>query len=116
MRISNIVLDVCVSGLGGYKFESNDISEELILDINRYKKYIRVFLLHKQIGYVSKRDTLNVLSIIRYIKQQIRVKEWSVITKTKHALLTRINIIFMNYLLRTQMILILVAHYHYHNE
>ena len=92
IRIKNITLEVCVSGLGDYKFEASDLDTELILDINRYKNYIRVFLLDSQIGYISKRDTPNVLSTIPHMNKQIRVKEWKFISKAKHYLILQLQL------------------------
>ena len=92
MRINNITLEVCVSGQGEYKFEPNDTKAELILVINRYKKYIQVFVLDRQMGYISKRDTPNVLSTIKHMNKQIRVKEWKLISKTKHYLILQLHL------------------------
>ena len=96
MRINNITLEVCVSALGEYKFEPKDTKDELQLDINRYKKYIRIFLLDKQIGYISKRDTPSVLSTIRHMNKQIRVKEWKLLTQTKHYLILQLHLCSFN--------------------
>ena len=56
MRINDITLEVCVSGLGEYKFKSNDIKNEIILDINRYKKIYTSFFIGQTNGlYIETR-------------------------------------------------------------
>ena len=65
MKITDITVNVCISSLQGYKFDHGDLSTELILDVNRYKKYIRLYLLDMHVGYVSKKDTPSLLNIIK---------------------------------------------------
>ena len=67
MRINNISLDVCVSSLQCYQSDSSHTSKDMILEINRYNKYIRLYLLYNglsHLGYVSKKDTPILLSIL----------------------------------------------------
>ena len=91
MKIEDITLDVCVSSFQDYQFDSGDTAKELILEVNRYKKYIRLYLLDKHLGYVSKKDTPSLLQIANRMRN-IRVKEWSIKTQTEHYMIVQLHL------------------------
>ena len=92
MRISDITVDVCVSALQGYEFDPSDSSKDLILDVNRYKKYIRLYVLNKHIGYLSKRDAPLLLNTLKSMNRHVRVSEWSLVMKTQHYLILKLHL------------------------
>ena len=92
MRILDMTVDVCVSSLHGYQFNSIDTATELILDVNRYKKYVRLYVLDKQMGFISKKDTPSLLNILKSMNRYVRVREWSLVTKTQHYLILKLHL------------------------
>ena len=92
MRINDITLDVCVSSLGSYNYKPTDTSKELIIEANRYKKYIRFYLLEKHVGYVSKADKPVLMSILNKMNQYIRVENWSLVKNTPHYLILKLHL------------------------
>ena len=92
MRINNISLDVCVSSLQGYQYDSMHTKKELILEINRYNKYIRLYLLDKHLGYVCKRDTSFLFGILNNMNKYVKVNKWSLQTETNHYIIIRLHL------------------------
>ena len=92
MRVNDVTLDVCVSCLQGYDYKPNDNTKQVILEVNKVRKYVRLYLLDKHMGYISKRDTPNVLMILNNINGYRRVNKWSVVTKTNHYLIIRLHL------------------------
>ena len=92
MKIHNITIDICISSLQGYEYDPSHTSTELILDANRYKKYVRLYLLDKPMGYVSKKDTPLILNVIKSMNKYVRVSEWSLVTKTQHYLILKLHL------------------------
>ena len=92
MRISDITIDVCVSSLGDYKYDPKDTSKELIIEANRYKKFIRLYLLDKHLGFVSKADKPVLMGILNRMNKYIRVENWSLVKTTPHYLILKLHI------------------------
>ena len=75
MKITDNTVDVCLSSLQGCKFDHSDLSTDFILDVNRYKKYIRLYLLDMYMGDVSKKDASSLLNIIKSMNKYVRVNK-----------------------------------------
>ena len=92
MKINNIQVEVCVSSLGQYKYKPSDTNKDMIIEGSRYKKYIRLYLLDKHLGYVTKDDANVLLEIIKRMNGYVRVTKWSLVTETYHYLIIRLHL------------------------
>ena len=98
MRINSIDLQICVSSLNDYQYQPSHITKELILETNRYKKYVRFYLLGSgdkciiHMGYVSKKDKPILFNVLNNMNKHVRVDKWSLITKTDHYLILQLHL------------------------
>ena len=91
MKINNITIQCCVA-IKNYQFKSDDLKQHLILDINRKKKCICVYLENCMIGFISRKDTPYMMSTLSKIRKYRTVSEWKLIKETKHYLILELSI------------------------